>query len=90
MQALAWPSAPEQAATAVARERLSTLLEQAQAHTRKRNLRYETVGDRYWRPPGSARERLGEAAALTVLVGILALFVIGVLDGLATVASWLH
>jgi hypothetical protein len=64
MRALQWPSAPERASTAVARERLSGLLEQARAQTGKRDLRYETLSARDWQPPRSKRERLGDAVAL--------------------------
>jgi hypothetical protein len=90
MRALQWPSAPERASTAVARERLSGLLEQAREQTGKRDLRYETLSARDWQPPRSKRERLGEAVALTIAAVVLVLFVIGVLDGIATAVSWVR
>lgn len=90
MRALQWPSAPERASTAVARERLSGLLEQARERTGRRNLRYETLRARGWQPPRSKRDRLGEVVALTAMVVILVLFVIGVANGIATVVSWLR
>lgn len=90
MQALNWPSAPERASTAVARKRLSDLLEQAREQTGKRHLRYETLRARDWQLPRSKRERLGDAVALTIVATVLVLFVIGVLDGIATVASWVR
>jgi hypothetical protein len=90
MQALQWPSTPEQASTAAARERLSALLEQAREQTGKRGLRYETLSTQDWRPPRSKRERLGHLVALAVVVVVLLVFVIGLVNGIATIASWLH
>lgn len=90
MQALNWSSEPERATTPIARERLDSLLEQARIQTKDPQLRYATVADHQWRPPGTLGERLGNAAALTIALGLLGLFVIGVIDGIITVLSWIR
>lgn len=90
MQALNWSSEPERATTPVARERLDSLLKQARTQTKDHQLRYATVADQQWRPPGTLGERLGTAAALTIALGVLGLFVIGVIDGIVTVVSWIR
>jgi hypothetical protein len=46
------------------------------------------MADERWHPPETIRDRLTAAAAFAVLFGVLALFVIGVLDGITTVVSW--
>jgi hypothetical protein len=90
MRALQWPSAAERASTAFSRERLSELLQLAREQTGKHDLRYETLTARDMQPPRSKRERLGDAVGVTAVAGVLVLFIIGVLDGIATVVSWLR
>lgn len=90
MRALQWPVAPDAASTAVARERLRDLLEQARRKKGDDGLTYETLSGGQWQPPLSRRERWGNAVAVTVFAVVLALFVIGVVTGAATVWSWIR
>ena len=90
MRALQWPSDPQRAATAVARERLGALLAEGRAQTRDPGLRYDTVADRTWRPPRTMRDRARDAAGATLVVAVLLLFLVGVIEGAVTVVSWLR
>jgi hypothetical protein len=90
MRALKWATDPGRAATPVAREVLQVLLEQARAHTKDQQLHYAAVVDQEWRPPGTVGERLAVVAAWAVFFGVLGLFVVGVIDGIATVVSWMR
>lgn len=90
MRALQWPSSPEQAETPIARERLATLLEHARAQARDGDLRYEELADRTWQPPSSMRDRASDAVAISLVVVVLLLFLIGVVNGAVTVFSWLR
>ena len=90
MRALQWPSSPEQAETPIARERLAALLEHARAQARDGDLRYDMLADRTWQPPTSMRDRAFDAVAISLVVVVLLLFLIGVVNGAVTVFSWLR
>ena len=90
MRALAWAANPDAAPTPAARERLATVLGQARRGTGDAELTYAHLRAPSWTPvPDTTSDRILRVLIMSLLIGILLLFLIGVLDGIRIVWSWI-
>ncbi|WP_459643359.1 DUF6584 family protein [Kineococcus sp. NUM-3379] len=87
MRALAWREAPRAAATGTARARLEELLERARQETGRAGLTCAALAQGRWSPPAGPDR--GERLVVAGLLALLALFLVGVVDGVRVVLRFL-